>query len=170
MADRGMTRRGPGPSPVTLRVNGRDREAWIEPRQTLLETLRDELGLTGTKEVCDLGQCGACSLLVDGRLVYSCITLAVECAGRDVTTIEGLATGQDLHPVQRAFIETDAYQCGYCTPGQVMATVALLAENAAPSEDDARRALAGNLCRCGAYQNLVRAALRAAAIASAGER
>ncbi|MEK7284577.1 MAG: (2Fe-2S)-binding protein, partial [Chloroflexota bacterium] len=119
------------------------------------------LGLLGAKKGCDEGTCGACTVLLDGRAVYSCMTLAIACAGRSVETIEGLAREGRLHPVQEAFVEKDASQCGYCTPGQVMSVVALLRENEAPTAEDVRRAVAGNLCRCGAYPNIVAAALAA---------
>jgi aerobic-type carbon monoxide dehydrogenase small subunit (CoxS/CutS family) len=155
---------------VSFNLNGDPRTLAVEPRRTLLDALRVDLNLTGTKKVCDMGDCGACTVLLDGRAVYSCLTLAVDCEGRDVTTIEGLAhgddppasSGQGLHPVQRAFVEADAYQCGFCTPGQIMSVTALLAEQRAPSEEEIRRAVSGNLCRCGAYQNIVRAGQRAA--------
>ena len=147
---------------VTFSLNGDERALAVEPRRTLLDALRVDLSLTGTKKVCDMGDCGACTVLLDGRAVYSCLTLAVDCEGREVTTIEGLAHGAELDPVQRAFVEADAYQCGFCTPGQIMSVTALLAEQRAPSEEEIRRAVSGNLCRCGAYQNIVRAGQRAA--------
>ena len=147
---------------VTLHVNGDEHALVLEPRRTLLDALRHDLALTGAKKVCDMGDCGACTVLLDGRAVYSCLVLAVDCQGREVTTIEGLARGSDLDPVQQAFVEADAYQCGFCTPGQIMSVKALLAEQPAPTEEDVRRAVSGNLCRCGAYQNIVRAGLRAA--------
>lgn len=153
---------GPGASTVTFEVNGHRAEVHVPPQRTLLDTLRDELGLTGAKKVCDEGTCGACTVLVDGRPVYSCMTLAVACEGRSVETVEGLAEGGELHPVQQAFIAKDAFQCGFCTPGQVMSVVALLRVEAAPTTDDVKRAVAGNLCRCGAYPNIVEAALSAA--------
>ena len=130
-----------------------------EPRRTLLDALRHNLGLTGAKKACDRGNCGACTVQLDGRAVYSCLVLAVDCAGREVTTIEGLANGEpELHPLQRAFIEADAFQCGYCTPGQIMSLKALFDRTAQPSDEEIERALSGNLCRCGAYQHIVKAA------------
>jgi xanthine dehydrogenase YagT iron-sulfur-binding subunit len=155
------------PRLVSLRLNGSQRAVAVEPRRTLLDALRHDLNLTGTKKVCDMGDCGACTVLVDGRAVYSCLTLAVDCDSRDITTIEGLGHGDELDPVQRAFVETDAYQCGFCTPGQIMSVTALLSEQQAPSEDEIRRAVSGNLCRCGAYQNIVRAGQRAAELVAA---
>jgi xanthine dehydrogenase YagT iron-sulfur-binding subunit len=153
--------RGPGDGDMAFTVNGGRVTVRAAPRRTLLDTLRETLGLTGTKKVCDEGTCGACTVLVDGRPVYACMTLAVTCEGKAVETIEGLAKDGDLHPVQRAFIDADAFQCGFCTPGQVMSIVALLRENAAPTEEDVRRAVAGNLCRCGAYPNIVKAGVSA---------
>ena len=148
---------------VPLRVNGADRWIVIEPRVTLLDALRERLGLTGTKKGCDQGQCGACTVHIDGRRVLACLTLACQCEGHEVTTIEGLAgTGGALHPVQAAFIDHDAFQCGYCTPGQVMSAVACIQEGHAGSDADVREYMSGNLCRCGAYPNIV-AAVRAAA-------
>ena len=149
------------PSAV-LKVNGTAHALALEPRRSLLDVLREELALTGTKKGCDMGNCGACTVLVDGEAVYSCLVLAVECADAEVTTIEGLGRDGELDPVQRAFIEADAFQCGFCTPGQVMAVKALLAHNAEPTDADIERALSGNLCRCGAYRNLLRAAKIAA--------
>src|SRR4051794_16668553 len=137
-----------GTMEVTFALNGADRTIAVEPRRTLLDALRVDLALTGTKKVCDMGDCGACTVLLDGQAVYSCLTLAVDCDGREVTTIEGLAHGDNLDPVQRAFVEEDAYQCGFCTPGQIMSIRALLTAEPAPSEDDVRRAVSGNLCRC----------------------
>jgi aerobic-type carbon monoxide dehydrogenase small subunit (CoxS/CutS family) len=147
---------------VSFTVNGDPRSLAVEPRRTLLDALRVDLSLTGTKKVCDMGDCGACTVLLDGRAVYSCLTLAVDCEAREVTTIEGLAQGNELDPVQQAFVEADAYQCGFCTPGQIMSITALLSEQQAPSQEEIRRAVSGNLCRCGAYQNIVRAGERAA--------
>ena len=145
--------------PVTLRVNGVTRELDLDPRVTLLDAVRERLGLTGTKKGCDQGACGACTVLADGRRVLSCLTLAASCEGRDITTIEGLG-GQ--HPVQRAFIECDAFQCGFCTPGQIMSAVALLAEGRAGSIAEIREFMSGNICRCGAYPNIVAAIHQAA--------
>lgn len=153
---------GPGPSDITFEVNGRPVEVRVPPHRTLLDALRDGCGLTGTKKVCDEGTCGACTVLLDGRAVYSCMTLAHACAGRRVETIEGLSHGDELHPVQQAFIEKDAYQCGFCTPGQVMSLLGLLRENPSPTAEEVTRAVTGNLCRCGAYPNIVAAGLAAA--------
>lgn len=147
---------------VVLRVNEAEERLVVEPRRTLLDALRDNLGLTGTKKVCDMGDCGACTVLVDGRAMYSCLLLAVDCSGRAITTIEGLSRGGDLDPVQRAFVEADAFQCGFCTPGQVMSLKALLLERPHPSDDDILRAVTGNLCRCGAYPNILKAGRLAA--------
>ena len=173
---------------VTLNVNGVERTVALEPRQALLDALRDELGLVGTKRVCTMGNCGACTVHLDGRAVYSCLVLGVECDGRDVTTIEGLADGDELHPVQQAFVDCDAYQCGFCTPGQIMSLAALIdggrgdgaddrteggnGENASDGDriDDAAliRATSGNLCRCGAYRNILAAGRRAAGLDAEG--
>jgi xanthine dehydrogenase YagT iron-sulfur-binding subunit len=154
--------RGPDAVAISLTVNGHAASAHLPPQRSLLELLRGELGLTGTKLVCNAGNCGACTVLVDDRPVYSCITLAIACEGKSVETIEGISKDGALHPVQEAFIEHDAYQCGFCTPGQVMSIVALLRAKSKPSEDDVRRAVAGNLCRCGAYVNIVKAGMSAA--------
>jgi xanthine dehydrogenase YagT iron-sulfur-binding subunit len=152
------------PLPITLQVNGADHALVLEPRRTLLDALRDDLQLTGTKKVCDMGDCGACTVLVDGRAMYACLLLAVDCAERRITTIEGLAGGApgsgtpgELDPIQQAFIEADAFQCGFCTPGQIMSLRGLLNETPAPSDEQILRALSGNLCRCGAYLNILRA-------------
>jgi xanthine dehydrogenase YagT iron-sulfur-binding subunit len=142
---------------VTLRVNGVDHELRLDPRVTLLDALRDVLRLTGTKKGCDQGACGACTVLLDGRRVVSCLMLAAQCDGRQVTTIEGLATDGELHPVQAAFIRHDAFQCGYCTSGQILSAVSLLAEGRAGSDEEIREFMSGNLCRCGAYPNIVAA-------------
>jgi len=154
---------GPGPADLALEVNGRPVQLRVAPHRTLLDALRDELGLTGTKKVCDEGTCGACTVLVDGRAIYSCMTLAHTCAGRQVETIEGLGRDGTLHPVQQAFIDHDAYQCGFCTPGQVMSLVGLLRANDAPTAEDVTAAVTGNLCRCGAYPNIVAAGMSAVA-------
>ncbi len=158
--------RGPGRVPVRLKVNDREVELSVEPRTTLLDALRQELNLTGTKRVCDSGACGACTVLLDGEAVYSCMTLAITCEGRSVETIESLtgssADAPALHPIQEAFIAEDGYQCGFCTPGQIMAAKSLLARNAAPSHEEIRRGMSGNLCRCGAYQKIFAAVGRAA--------
>jgi xanthine dehydrogenase YagT iron-sulfur-binding subunit len=133
----------------------------LEPRVTLLDALRERLGLTGTKKGCDQGQCGACTVLVNGRRINSCLTLAVMVAGEKIVTIEGLAEGEKLHPVQQAFITEDAFQCGYCTPGQIMSAVGLLREKRATSAAEIREQMSGNICRCGAYPNIVAAIQRA---------
>ena len=159
-ADRAALR-GPGATDIALTVNGEAVTVRGAPRRTLLDTLREGLALTGTKKVCDEGTCGACTVLVDGRPVYACMTFAVACEGKAIETIEGIAKDGELHPVQRAFIDADAFQCGFCTPGQIMSIVALLRENAGPTEDDVRRAVAGNLCRCCAYPNIVKAGVSA---------
>jgi aerobic-type carbon monoxide dehydrogenase small subunit (CoxS/CutS family) len=140
----------------------------LEPRRTLLDALRHDLGLTGTKKVCDAGNCGACTVHVDGRPMYSCLLLAVDCQGRRVTTIEGLADGNRLDPVQEAFVLRDAFQCGFCTPGQVMSLRALLDETPDPSDEQIERAVTGNLCRCGAYRNILEAGRLAAELQAAG--
>jgi xanthine dehydrogenase YagT iron-sulfur-binding subunit len=142
---------------VTLRVNGVAQTLTVDPRVTLLDALRERLGLTGTKEGCDQGACGACTILVDGKRVLSCLTLAAACEGREILTIEGLAADGTLHPLQAAFIRHDAFQCGFCTPGQIMSAVALLAEGRATSDTDIREFMSGNICRCGAYPNIVAA-------------
>jgi aerobic-type carbon monoxide dehydrogenase small subunit (CoxS/CutS family) len=147
---------------IRLTVNNTAYDLDIEPRRTLLDALREDLHLTGAKPGCNMGSCGACTVLVDGEAVYSCLTLAVECEDRRITTIEGLAVGGDLDPVQRAFVEHDALQCGFCTPGQVLALKALLLRNPHPSDDEIERGMSGNLCRCGAYPK-IRAAARALA-------
>ncbi len=151
----------PAPSrsvlPVTLRLNGREASFTVEPQVTLLDLLRDRAGLEGTKKGCDRGQCGACTVLVNGRRTLSCLALALAHAGDEITTIEGLADGDTLHPVQAAFVEHDAFQCGFCTPGQIVSAVAVIAEGRAHGEDEIREAMSGNLCRCGAYPNIVAA-------------
>lgn len=147
---------------VRLVVNGRPYSVRVESARMLAQVLRDDLSLTGTKIVCGMANCGACTVLLDGIPVYSCITLAVDCDGRAITTIEGLARGDELHPLQRAFIEQDAFQCAFCTSGQIMTLAAFLEHHPNPTEDDIRQAVAGNLCRCGAYLKIVKAGLRAA--------
>jgi xanthine dehydrogenase YagT iron-sulfur-binding subunit len=142
---------------LELRVNGASRRLALDPRTTLLDALREHLRLTGTKKGCDHGQCGACTVHVDGRRVVSCLTLAVAAQGKAITTIEGLATGERLHPMQQAFLDRDGFQCGYCTPGQIMSAVALLGERCGPNDSDVRECMSGNLCRCGAYANIVAA-------------
>jgi xanthine dehydrogenase YagT iron-sulfur-binding subunit len=147
---------------MRLIVNGAEHDLTPPSHETLLTTLRDRLDLTGTKLVCGRGECGACTVLLDGISVYSCLTLTAACDDRQVTTIEGVGRDGDLHPVQAAFIEHDALQCGFCTPGQILAAIALLADNPNPSEDDVRHGMSGNLCRCGTYPKIVRAVLAAA--------
>ena len=147
---------------VAITVNGTRREAEVEPRQLLVYFLREQLGLTGTNVGCDTSSCGSCTVLLDGESVKSCTVLAVQAHGHEVTTIEGLATDGELHPVQRAFHEHHGLQCGYCTPGMVLAAVSFLAENPQPSEEEIRHALEGNLCRCTGYHNIVKAIQAAA--------
>ena len=153
----------PKPTPTHLHINGRAHELALEPRVTLLDALRDHLGLTGTKKGCDQGQCGACTVHVDGVRVLACLTLAAQVEGRAITTIEGLAQpGGELHPVQAAFLEQDGFQCGYCTPGQIMSAVACIREGHAGSDAEIREYMSGNLCRCGAYPHIVAAVRQAA--------
>ena len=142
---------------VNLKINGGEHQINIDPRMTLLDCLRDVFHLTGTKKGCDHGQCGACTVHIDGRRANSCLALAAAYAGSEVVTIEGLGTPERLHPMQAAFLEHDAYQCGYCTSGQIMSAVALLNEPVGPTDDDVREFMSGNICRCGAYQNIVTA-------------
>jgi len=153
--------------PVRLNINGRDYSLSLEPRVTLLDALREHIGLAGTKKGCDRGQCGACTVLVDGRRINSCLTLAVMHEGQRITTIEGLAQGETLSPLQQAFLEHDAFQCGYCTPGQICSATALLdeirADGAGFTDDELRERMSGNICRCGAYSNIV-AAIREVAL------
>lgn len=153
---------GPGRVPLTLRVNGSAHRVNVEPRTTLAEALRFELGLTGTKVVCDRGSCSACTVWLDSTPVCSCMTLAVDVGARKVTTIEGLAQNEELHPVQEAFIEYDAMQCGFCTPGMIMSCAALLKQKANPTLEDVKQATSGNLCRCGTYPKVFEATLAAA--------
>jgi xanthine dehydrogenase YagT iron-sulfur-binding subunit len=147
----------PSAMDVALRVNGKPTRLTLDPRTTLLDALREHMGLTGTKKGCDHGQCGACTVHVDGRRVLSCLTLAAMAQGKEITTIEGLVEGERLHPMQQAFIDHDGFQCGYCTPGQIMSAVALLREPCGPSDDNVRECMSGNICRCGAYPNIVAA-------------
>ncbi|CAN7320112.1 (2Fe-2S)-binding protein [Phyllobacterium sp. LjRoot231] len=152
---------------INLEINGRTQSLVVEPRVTLLDALRDHFELTGTKKGCDQGQCGACTVHVDGERVLSCLTLAVQVEGRAVTTIEGLSDpGAELHPVQSAFLEHDAFQCGYCTPGQIMSAVACIREGHAGSDNEIREYMSGNLCRCGAYPHIVEAVREAAKVMS----
>ena len=150
---------GPGPVAITLNVNGQDRQLHVEPCTTLADALRTDLDLTGTKIVCDRGACSACTVHLDGTPVCSCMTLAVDVGARKVTTIEGLSDGEKLHPLQEAFIRHDGFQCGYCTPGQIMSGVACIREGHAGSAAEVREYMSGNLCRCGAYPNIVDAIL-----------
>ncbi|EKU79884.1 xanthine dehydrogenase YagT iron-sulfur-binding subunit [Massilia sp. UYP32] len=146
--------------PVRLRINGQDREFNVESWVTLLDLLRERAGMTGTKKGCDQGQCGACTVLVDGKRINSCLTLAVMQDGKEITTVEGLANGEDLHPIQQAFIDCDAFQCGYCTPGQLCSAVGLMNEDQARSRDDVRELMSGNICRCGAYPQIADAVVQ----------
>ena len=143
--------------PLKLEINGVARQLSVEPRVTLLDLLREQLDLTGTKKGCDHGQCGACTIHVNGKRVLSCLSLAVMQNGKKITTIEGLATGDNLHPMQEAFIKHDGFQCGYCTPGQIMSGIACINEGHANTDDEIREYMSGNICRCGAYPNIVKA-------------
>ena len=159
---------GPEKVRVKFSVNGKQVQVFIEPRRTLLSVLQEDLGLTGAKRGCGRGECGACTVILDGETVYSCMTLAIDCEGCKVRTVEGLSQGEALHPVQQAFIEQDGYQCGFCTPGQVMSAVALLEHNAHPTQDEVMREMGGNICRCGAYPNIVKSVLVAAEMLEKG--
>jgi xanthine dehydrogenase YagT iron-sulfur-binding subunit len=160
---------GPGKVPVSLLINGKKYQATVEPRVTLLEALRHELDLTGAKRVCDRGTCGACTVIIDGKAVYSCSMLAIEGEGKAITTVEGLMQGDRLHPLQQAFIDNDGQQCGFCTPGFVVACKAFLDKNPNPTADQINKGLGGNLCRCGTYVG-VRAAVAQAAKGKRGGR
>ncbi len=153
---------GPAPSPLSLSINGRTVTVQVDPATTLAELLRNHLGMTGTKIGCDRGACSACTVWLDGEVVASCMTLAFDARDRKVTTIEGLAKGEELHPVQRAFVENDAMQCGFCTPGMVMSCAALIERNPKCTLDDVKQAVSGHLCRCGTYPNVFKATLAAA--------
>ncbi len=153
---------GPGKVPLALTVNGKKYAAEVEPRVTLLEALRDDLDLTGSKRVCDRATCGACTVIVDGKPAYSCSLLAIEAQGKSVTTVEGLMQGQKLHPIQQAFIDNDAQQCGFCTPGFVVACKAFLDKNPNPTAEQIGQGLGGNLCRCGTYVGVRAAVMQAA--------
>jgi aerobic-type carbon monoxide dehydrogenase small subunit (CoxS/CutS family) len=160
--------RGPEKILITLKVNGQEKAIYVEPRRTLLDALRKDLGLTGTKKGCDEGTCGACTVLVDGLTIYACMALAVEYEGRSIETIENLEKEGKLHPIQQAFIEEDGLQCGFCTPGQIMSVKALLDANPNPTLEEIKHAMTGNLCRCGAYPKIFKAAQRAAALLRKG--
>jgi xanthine dehydrogenase YagT iron-sulfur-binding subunit len=166
-APRKSTASLPAKSRITLKVNGAAKPLEVAPWTTLLDALRESLALTGTKKGCDHGQCGACTVLVDGRRIISCLTLAIMKDGAEVTTVEGLVEGDALHPLQQAFVEHDAFQCGYCTPGQICSAVGLMTEGRAKTADDIRELMSGNLCRCGAYPNIVAAIEQ---VMHAGER
>lgn len=147
---------------IKFSVNGKDYEISVPPQRTLLEVIREELGLTGTKEGCGLGECGACTVIMDGRTVNSCLVLAVEADGKQITTIEGLAKGDELHPIQQAFIDHGGFQCGFCTPGMIMSSKALLDENPSPTEEEIRQGLSGNFCRCTGYTKIIESVKAAA--------
>ena len=153
---------GPGPVPITLNINGKPLKLSVEPRVTLVDALRNYLDLTGAKRVCDRGTCGACTVIMGGKTVYACTVLAIDAQGKEIQTIEGLATGNALHPVSQAFWDNDGQQCGYCMPGFVMACKGFLDEHPNPTEEDMKRELGGNLCRCGTYVGVRKAALQAA--------
>jgi xanthine dehydrogenase YagT iron-sulfur-binding subunit len=153
---------GPGKVPVTLSVNGKSHSLQLEPRVTLLDALRDNLDITGAKRVCDRGECGACTVLLDGKTVYSCSVLAIDAQGKPIVTVESFMAGEQLHPIQQAFVDNDASQCGFCTPGFVVATKALLDQHPNPTPDQLRRGLSGNFCRCGTYAGIRGALVQAA--------
>jgi xanthine dehydrogenase YagT iron-sulfur-binding subunit len=156
---------GPGAVPVALTVNGKRIDLQIEPRVTLLDAVRNRADLTGNKRVCDRGSCGACTMIVDGRTVYSCSTLAIEVQGKQIRTVDGLSTGNTLHPVQQAFCDVDALMCGFCTPGFVMAATALLEKHPNPTPEQARKGLDGNICRCGTFVRIMEATMKAKGVA-----
>jgi xanthine dehydrogenase YagT iron-sulfur-binding subunit len=160
----------PTNSRITLKVNGAVKQMEVAPWTTLLDALREYLDLTGTKKGCDHGQCGACTVLVNGKRINSCLTLAIMKDGTEITTIEGLAAGDALHPLQQAFVDHDAFQCGYCTPGQICSAVGLIAEGRAKTPDDIRELMSGNICRCGAYPNIVTAIQQAMGTRKEGAR
>ncbi len=153
---------GPCKVPIKLTINGQRYEIFAEARRTLLDAFRKDLGLTGTKKACDEGTCGACTVLLDGKPIYACMALAIECQGKSIETIEGLEKHSRPHPIQQAFIDQDAFQCGFCTPGQIMSAKALLRNNPNPTIEQIRHGLAGNLCRCGTYPKVIKAVLQAA--------
>jgi xanthine dehydrogenase YagT iron-sulfur-binding subunit len=160
---------GPGAVPITLRINGRTQKLNLEPRVTLLDALRNHLDLTGAKKVCDRATCGACTVIVDGKAVYSCGMLAIEAQGHDIVTVEGLGTEEKLHPVMAAFVDHDAQQCGFCTPGFVVACKAFLDKHPKPTLEQVEKALGGNLCRCGTYMGVRQAVLEAAKAMKGGQ-
>lgn len=161
-AETGAQIRGPGEIPITLNINGQSQRLQVEPRVTLLDALRNRLDLTGAKKVCDRGTCGACTVLIDGHPVYSCSLLAIEAEGKAITTVEGLGTPQRMSSVQEAFVKNDAQQCGFCTPGFVVACTGFLRHHSNPALEDVRQGLGGNLCRCGTYAGVLQAVLEAA--------
>lgn len=165
---RGVRYSGDSSTPVALRVNGKTYEVSVKPNETLLDVLREKLGLTGTKKGCDLGDCGACTVLLDGKPVNSCLVLAVDAARGEVLTVEGLAENGELHPLQEAFIKYGAIQCGYCSPGMLMSLKALLDREPHPTRDQVMNAIAGNLCRCGGYHKIADAALAASRAGNRG--
>jgi xanthine dehydrogenase YagT iron-sulfur-binding subunit len=155
---------GTNKEPLSLKVNGKKYNLLVEPRTTLAELLRNRLKLTGTKIVCNQGECGGCTVLMNGKAVYSCHMLALDAAGKEITTIEGLMSGEKLHPIQQAFIDHDGLQCGFCTPGQIMAAEAILIKNSKPSKEEILDGMSGNLCRCAAYPNILKSVVAAAEI------
>lgn len=153
----GSTVRGPDKVPITLTINGSKKSIHVDPRTTLLDAIRDQLDLTGTKRVCNRGSCGACTVIADGKTILACSTLAVDADGSNIQTIEGLAKGDKLHPIQESFVKYDALQCGFCTPGFIMSGLALLQQNPSPTLDEIKLGVSGNLCRCGTYPNVFKA-------------